>query len=114
MIDYMKQHEVYLQEALAGNPSVEELWELLAFHDKKIAWMQHERVVHLLVMLFVCLFALFSVGYALVNPSGLCFLLAGLLVTLAVAYLFHYYRLENGVQKWYRLSDDIWKRIQRQ
>ena len=107
MIDSMKRHELSVQETLAKNPSPEALRELLAYHDKRIGWMQHERLAHLLVTLFVCLFALLSLGYALLHPSVLGFLLSGLLIVLAVAYLLHYYRLENGIQKWYRLSDDI-------
>jgi len=107
MIDSMKRHELFVQDALAKNLPPEALRELLACHDKRIEWMQHERLVHLLVTLFVCLFALLSLGYAMLYPSVLCFVLSGLLIVLAVAYLLHYYRLENGVQKWYRLSDDI-------
>ena len=107
MIDSMKRHEFYVKEELAKNLPPEALGELLAYHDKRIGWMQHERLAHLLVTLFVCLFALLSLGYALIYPSVWCFLLSGLLIILSAAYLLHYYRLENGVQKWYSLSDDI-------
>lgn len=107
MIDYMKQHEMYIRETLKNSTGPEALRELLALHEKKLEWMQHERLVHLLTMLFVCLFALLSLGYALECPSLPVFLLSGLLIILSVAYLIHYYRLENGVQKWYRLGDDI-------
>ena len=110
MIDSMKRHEFYVKEELAKNLPPEALRELLAYHDKRLGWMQHERLVHLLVTLFVCLFALLSLGYALLCPSVWCFLLSGLLIILSAAYLLHYYRLENRVQKWYRLSDDIRKR----
>jgi len=33
--------------------------------------------------------------------------LTGLLLALAVAYVFHYYRLENTVQRWYSISNRI-------
>lgn len=112
MIDYMKKHESHVRETLENKRDPEALRELLALHEKKLEWMQHERLVHLLVMLFVCLFALLSLGYALVCPSIPVFLLFGLLIILSVAYLIHYYRLENDVQKWYRLSDDIGDRLQ--
>lgn len=69
--------------------------------------MQHERLAHLLTMLFVGLFALLSLGYTLLNPAVPCFILSGLLIILSAAYVIHYYRLENGVQKWYRLSNEI-------
>ena len=111
MIDYMKQHEIYLKEMLAKNPSPETLRDLLKYHDKQIQWMQHERLAHLLTMLFVCLFALLSMGYTFLNPAIPCFILSGLLIILSAAYVIHYYRLENGVQKWYRLSNEIRERL---
>jgi cell division protein FtsW (lipid II flippase) len=83
------------------------LADLKREHDQQILWMQHERLVHLIVMLAVCLFALLSLGFAVVYPALPCFSLAALLLVLAVAYLIHYYRLENGVQRWYSLSNEI-------
>lgn len=107
MIDYMKTYERRLKEMLERNPDPESLKDLLNDHDKQIQWMQHERLAHLMTMLFVCLFALLSLGYTLLNPAIPCFLLSGLLIILSTAYVVHYYRLENGVQKWYRLSNAI-------
>lgn len=107
----MKKHEMRIREALNGSPGPEALRELLVQHEKRIAWMQHERLVHLLVMLFVSFFALLATGYALERPSVPVFLLSGLLIILSAAYLLHYYRLENGVQKWYRLADEIRDRM---
>lgn len=111
MIEYMKRHELYLKEMLAKNPSPEALRDLLEYHNKQIQWMQHERLAHLMTMLFVCLFALLSLGYTLINPAVPSFILSGLLIILSVAYVIHYYRLENGVQKWYRLSNEIRGRL---
>jgi hypothetical protein len=107
MIDYMKRHERHVREMLEKNLSPEELAELLAWHDQRIQWMQHERLVHLITMLFVCLFTLLAGGFASVMPTIACFVLSALLLILAVAYVIHYYRLENSIQKWYALSDQI-------
>lgn len=62
MINYMKKHEAYVREALERSPGPEAGKELLALHERRIAWMQHERLVHLLTMLFVCLFAFLALG----------------------------------------------------
>jgi hypothetical protein len=107
MIAYMKRHEEYIKEILAGNLSLAALVHLLAYHDKQIRWMQHERKVHLLTMLFVCLFALLAVGFAVWLPLLPCFILASLLIILTIAYIIHYYRLENTVQRWYEISNQI-------
>ncbi len=69
--------------------------------------MQHERLVHLIVTLFVCLFALLTLGFTVINPSLAGFSLTGLLLILAAAYLIHYYRLENRLQRWYDLANEL-------
>ena len=111
MIDYMKRHESYVQEMLENKLDKEKLKELLAYHDKQIQWMQHERLVHLIVMLFVCLFTLLSFGFTIIRTSTPSIILSGLLLILSVAYVIHYYRLENGVQKWYLISNEIKRRL---
>jgi hypothetical protein len=105
MIDYMKKHENYVQEVLANNPDAEKLKELLAYHDQQIQWMQHERLVHLIVMLFICLFTLLVFGFSVIQTSMPSMILFVILLILAGAYIVHYYRLENGVQKWYEISN---------
>ncbi len=107
MIDYIKQHERYIAQQLEANPGREALGELLAYHDKQISWMQHERLVHLMTMLFVCLFFLLAFGFTMVHFALPYLLLTALLLVLSVAYILHYYRLENSVQRWYLLADQI-------
>jgi protein-S-isoprenylcysteine O-methyltransferase Ste14 len=103
----MKRHERYVKEMLEKNINRDELLELIAYHDKQIQWMQHERLAHLVTMLFVCLFFLLSLAFTMANLSLPCIILSALLMILAVAYIIHYYRLENGVQRWYVLSNKI-------
>ena len=111
MIAYMKNHENYVKGILGQNPDAEKLKELLAYHDKQIKWMQHERLVHLIVMLFVCLFTIMIFGLAVIRPSLPVMLLFVMLLILSAAYLLHYFRLENGVQKWYRIAGEIRRRF---
>lgn len=111
MIDYMKKHERYVKEMLEKNPAGEELKELLVYHDQQIQWMQHERLVHLIVMLFVCFFALLIFGFAIIRTSVPSIILAVILLILSVAYILHYYRLENCVQQWYLISNQIRQRL---
>lgn len=111
MIDYMKKHESYVREVLEKNPDEEKLKELLAYHNWQIQWMQHERLVHLIVMLFVCFFTLLVFGFTVMRSSLPSMILLAILLILSVAYLFHYYRLENNVQKWYSISNQIRQRF---
>jgi len=69
MIDYMKKHENYINEMLEKILDEEKVKELLAYHDKQIQWIQHERLTHLIVMLFVCLFTLLSFGFTVIKIS---------------------------------------------
>lgn len=103
----MKRHERYVQEMLAKDLQPEALKDLLDYHDKQIQWMQHERIVHLITMLFVCLFTLLSLGFAVLAPALPAIALCVLLMLLTLAYIIHYYRLENNVQRWYDLSNKI-------
>jgi protein-S-isoprenylcysteine O-methyltransferase Ste14 len=111
MIDYMKKHENHVKEMLEKKLDEKELREILAYHDKQIQWMQHERLVHLIVMLFVCLFTLLSFGLSIIRTSTPSIILSVLLLVLSVAYIIHYFRLENGVQKWYMISNQIKQRL---
>jgi hypothetical protein len=107
MIDYIKKHDRYVEELLETNPGQGTLRELLAYHDKQISWIQHERLAHLITMLFVCLFFLMAFGFTMIHFTLPYILLTALLLILSVAYIFHYYRLENNVQRWYLLSNRI-------
>ena len=71
--------------------------EILENHLHQISFFQHERFVHLIVGICTTLFLLF--GILLSNIYVL--LLFGLTFILFVPYIFHYYFLENGVQKLY-------------
>jgi hypothetical protein len=103
----MKSHERYIREMLEKNLDREALLNLLQYHDKQIQWLQHERLIHLITMLFVCLFMLLIFGFTILVPSLPCMILSALLMILSVTYIIHYYRLENGVQRWYSLSNQI-------
>jgi sensor histidine kinase YesM len=96
---------------LNKNLNNEELKELLSYHDKQIRWMQHERLVHLIVMLFVCFFTLLIFGFAVIQASVPSIILSVIFLFLTAAYIIHYYRLENSVQRWYLISKQIKKMI---
>ncbi|MHB8055844.1 MAG: hypothetical protein ACYDH3_11420 [Candidatus Aminicenantales bacterium] len=103
----MKRHERDLLKTMAANPDKKALGEMLAYHDKQITWIQHERLAHLFTMMFVDLFFVLALAFTLARFSLSALILTGLLLAMAVAYVFHYYRLENTVQRWYSISNRI-------
>jgi hypothetical protein len=107
MIDFIRRHERYVAEILQAAPGEQALRELLVYHDKQISWLQHERLAHLITMMFVCLFFLLAFGLTMTHFDLPYILLTTLLLILSIAYIFHYYRLENSVQRWYALSNQM-------
>ncbi|MEW5741042.1 MAG: hypothetical protein AB1938_19125 [Myxococcota bacterium] len=104
---YLQDHEAFLRRALSEEHDRAYWTELAAFHDKQLRFMQHERLIHLLVTLTVAVLALGSVVFIAVRPMLAGFALAALLLGLVSAYLVHYFRLENGVQRWYHLANQL-------
>jgi hypothetical protein len=107
----MKDHEARIRERLARAQAGEDWPALRGRHLRMIGWMQHERLVHLLVTLAFGIALLAALAMALVAPSLLLYALAGLLLLLFIPYVGHYFFLENTVQRWYALADEIEGRI---
>lgn len=77
----------------------------------KIGFMQHERLIHLLVtILFAVLMFLSLIAFFISENIGL-FAAAVLMLALLIPYIAHYYFLENGVQKLYTLYDEVCQKI---
>lgn len=102
MKNYCREHEAFITAA-------EPTEELLHYHEKKIAWIQHERLVHLIVTVMVVIAELFVVFLVVLHPElGLIppILMLGLAVLLGF-YFYHYFFLENTVQRWYKIYDSM-------
>ncbi len=104
---YLQLHEAFVRKALTETRDAEGWRQLADFHAKQLAFMQHERLIHLLVFLTVCALFLGSIGYSTWAPTPWSLALCALLLLLVVAYVVHYFRLENGVQRWYHLANQL-------
>ena len=99
-------HEQRVEEALTqGTVSP----ALLSEHREKLSWLQHERLIHLLVVLLTSLAELFTVDLTLLHPEvGVGAALAMLVLAVLLAFYFaHYFFLENTTQHWYRLTEEL-------
>lgn len=101
MKHFIREHESMVEEALKKGG---ELRVLRAVHERQIRYLQAERFAHLFVMLAVALFAMGAFGAMVVHPSIPTASLLGLFLLLFVPYVFHYFRLENATQRWYRIA----------
>ncbi len=92
------------------NAPEEKTREVLSEFETKIAYFQHERLIHLMVTLAFASWLLFEIFCLFVLPPE--FLIAGIFLVLiffglSVGYVMHYYFLENSVQKMYHMRDEI-------
>ena len=101
---WCREHERSVTELLeAGGESLTALED----HLEKIRWLQHERLVHLIVTLMTVLAELLAVWLTLTMPE-LAPWSAAVVLLLAVLlgfYFYHYFFLENAVQRWYKLAE---------
>ena len=103
---YCREHEASLA-TLPPSP------ELLALHLEKLQWLQHERLVHLIVLVMTVIAELFAVDLTLLHPetNPLAAIVMLALTVLLAFYFAHYFFLENTVQRWYMLADSLRSRI---
>ncbi len=81
--------------------------EILKTHKLMIKRIQHERLIHLLVTIFVGVVMALSILTTVITEKMLLVYLDVPLLILFTAYIFHYRFLENTTQKWYELEDKI-------
>lgn len=100
---FCREHEAMVTAAMEAG---EATGKLLEEHLRMIAWVQHERLVHLIVTVMVVLCELFTVDLVLLHPElGIvpAVIMLGMAVLLGF-YFWHYFFLENTIQRWYRIA----------
>ena len=103
---FCREHEARVTAAVEAGEATK---ELLEEHLRMIAWVQHERLVHLIVTVMVVLCELFTVDLVLLHPElGIvpALIMLGLAVLMGF-YFWHYFFLENTVQRWYRIAEEL-------
>ena len=101
MTKQIKAYLAVLEQFFSVEHTDEEYQKMRDEMLQRIAFYQHERIVHLIVtMSFGVFFLLSLIMYLNISGVGLMILTVLFLVMLA-AYIKHYYFLENSVQKMY-------------
>lgn len=111
MNKYMKEHESYIKEQLLLKGEKQNWNSLKEKHARVIQYMQHERLIHLMVTLAFGVFLLITIALAFIKPYPQAIILMGLFLILLIPYVIHYFLLENTIQRWYKLMDGIEKRL---
>lgn len=105
------EHSNFVKSKLSEQLSDHERKQLLKYHIRRVRDFQHERLIHLLVTFFFAFLLIGTFVAWLALPFSplfwpLSFLLA-ILFVLELAYIRHYYQLENGVQSLYELTEKL-------
>ncbi|MDE5763986.1 MAG: hypothetical protein K2N49_01970 [Ruminococcus sp.] len=107
MTEYLKKYMEQIEQRIESCSDIESFNEILAEHKDKIAFMQHERIVHFLVtMMFSIVLSIFLCAFIFSENPALMLLVIIIMVLLGF-YIKHYYFLENTVQKMYIVYDRI-------
>lgn len=102
---YIKEYIKEIEKKLKSDINKNDIDELLT----KINFFSHERLVHLLVMLFCALFTIIFLILSFYNIwFGVITIVVGILLTF---YIIHYFFLENSVQYLYKLYDKMNKKL---
>ena len=98
---YCKVHE----EMLGSSPPSP---ALLALHLERLQWLQHERLIHLIVLLLTAICELFALYLAFVAlKTVVAFAVSLVILVVLFFYVCHYFFLENTTQHWYRIAEEI-------
>ncbi len=109
MKKYLTEYRIYFRNALSDDNC--DLERLLAYHLKQIEFFQHERFVHLIVMVLVAICMIMSLVASFITSSIAFIILSVLLLCLLVPYISHYYFLENQTQALYDDYNELFVRL---
>lgn len=102
MHKYLQSYIDFISSRLENEKlSSEELQNLKEEHLRQIAFMQHERFIHLIVTVLFALMMFISLGIFAASNNIMFAILAILILLPLVPYIAHYYFMENSVQIMY-------------
>lgn len=111
MTDYVKAYDQAIKKQLKSGQVNQ---EILDNHHLQISYLQHERLIHLMVMSLVSLFLFGCFIVMLFKVSFVLILLFCIFFVLEIFYIWHYYFLENTVQSWYDFEKQLREIMSRQ
>ena len=106
MRQFCRRHEALVQRRLEEQSADRGLLEM---HLEKLRWLQHERLVHLLVLFMTVCGELFMAFLTFAHPETNPLAAGGMLILAVLLgfYFVHYFFLENTTQHWYHLAEEL-------
>ena len=102
-------YETCIGEKLSSDMSEADINDAAGLHEKRLAWLMHERLIHLIVMCLTAVLVMFSITLILFLPDTILFSGAMFVISfiLLAFYIRHYFFLENTVQRWYVIDEQL-------
>jgi len=115
MEDKIREYEKYIKEKTSGKLGPIERVKVAEYHREMVQNFQHERLIHLIIMLFfvtVTLILLGMLGFDIATYGFMMemlpfYALTAIVVVLSGFYVKHYYFLENHVQALYEYTKKL-------
>ncbi|MFA5770316.1 MAG: hypothetical protein WC894_02375 [Patescibacteria group bacterium] len=102
-----KSYNIKIKKILSEKDLSIDWRSVLEDHREMIEKIQHERLIHLLVTIFVGIVMSTSSFITIITRKSDLLIFCVPLLFLFLAYLFHYRFLENTTQNWYMFEDNI-------
>lgn len=109
MTKYLKEYREFIKRLLNSDEECD-YEKLIRYHEKQIEFFQHERLIHLIVTSLFAILSFCSVIMVIFKPSLGITILALLLLIMNIAYIKHYYFLENQVQELYKDFNKLYEK----
>ena len=107
MKKYIDDYVAYIEKYLE-NPDPETIENIRKEHLIQIQFIQHERLIHWLVTMFVGILLFICIAVLVISPESVVMLpLVLLFLVLVIPYLLYYYYIENITQKLYTLYNKL-------
>ena len=111
----IKEYEKFIEKKTKEKLNPIERVKLMEYHREMVTNFQHERLIHLIIMLFfvavslgllgILVWSLYSLGLVIEMLSF--YILTGIVVIMTIFYVKHYYFLENHVQGLYKYTKTL-------
>jgi len=108
-----KKYDKEIKKIITENHNRMDWFRVCEIHARMLARIQHERLIHLLVTIFVGIAMVLCFLTTIITQFGQLIYLDIPLLVLFIAYLFHYRFLENTTQNWYIFEDKIRKNVKK-
>jgi hypothetical protein len=103
---FCREHEKEIERRIVAG---EDPAAILEWHLLILSWLQHERLIHLLVVIMSVMVEIFALFLTFFLPEGnayACLFMLAFLI-LVICYFAHYFFLENMTQHWYRIACEL-------